>query len=70
MVGNSIVRLPSLGSVVPVLKDHPFSNEKNDLIRRVASLEGGNLVVFFNLNVSEIWPKKRDSFSWGKKGGN
>jgi hypothetical protein len=36
----------------------------------VASLEGGNLVVFFNLNVSEIWPKKRDSFSWGKKGGN
>jgi hypothetical protein len=28
----------------------------------MASLEGDNLVVFYYLNVSKIWPDKRDSF--------
>ena len=30
--------------VVPLLEDHPFFNEKCDLIREMASLEGENLV--------------------------
>ena len=38
---------------------------KSGLIRGVASLEGDNLVVFYYLSVSEIWPDKRDGLSGG-----
>ena len=31
----------------------------------MASLEGDNLVVFYYLSVSEIWPDKRDGLSGG-----
>jgi hypothetical protein len=37
---------------------------KNGLIRRVASLEGDYFIVFYNLNVSEIWPDKRCGLWW------
>jgi hypothetical protein len=30
----------------------------------MASLEKENLVVFYNLSVSEIWPYKRDDLLW------
>ena len=38
---------------------------KSGLIRGVASLEGDNLVVFYYLSVSEIWPYKRGGLSGG-----
>jgi hypothetical protein len=38
---------------------------KTGLIRGMASLVGDNLVVFYYLSVSEIWPDKRDGLSGG-----
>jgi hypothetical protein len=38
---------------------------KTGLIRGMASLEWDNLVVFYYLSVSEIWPDKRDGLSGG-----
>jgi hypothetical protein len=38
---------------------------KYDLIRVVASLEGDNLLVFYNHRVSEIWPDKKSGLMVG-----
>jgi hypothetical protein len=38
---------------------------KTGLIRGMASLEGDNIVVFYDLSVSENWPDKMDGLSGG-----
>ena len=40
---------------------------KYDLIREAASHEGDNIVVFYHLNESDIWPNKRDGL-WEDRG--
>jgi len=34
---------------------------KSGLIREVASLEGDNLVIFYYLSASDVWPYKRET---------
>ena len=46
----------------PSYKATPFAI--TGFIRGVASLERDNLVAFYILGVSEIWPDKRDGLWW------
>lgn len=45
-------------TVVPLLKDNPFCNEKNNPISGVGPLEGNKLIVFYYLIAFEILPDK------------
>ena len=42
----------------------PLQWTKSSLIRGMTSLDSENLVVFYYLNVSEIWPDKRGCLWW------
>lgn len=48
--------------VPPPLVREPLLQLKSDLVRGMVSLEGENLVVFYCLSVSEIWPDNRMAF--------
>ena len=48
--------------VPPPLIRAPLLQLKSDLVRGMVSLEGENLVVFYCLSVSEIWPDNRMAF--------
>jgi hypothetical protein len=39
--------------------------KKLPYLKRMASLEGDNLEVFYFLTASEIWPDNRDGLWWG-----
>ena len=38
---------------------------RGGLITEVASLQGGNLVVFYYVSASDVWPNNRGDLSWG-----